>query len=163
MAKNRAEVAGDSITSLLQARNRVLRSVDFVFQAGDRSVADPARHNHVKVTKVGRHIQSKSMRCNAARNMNSDGSNLLLRNRPSRHRPNASTLRNTLSDHAITRAGADEHLFQLANIIHSSKTRLEAAQIDNRVTNQLAGPVISDVSAAIDLVDFDSAASEKFV
>ena len=162
MAKDRAEVTRDSISSLLKRRNRVHRSIDFVLQAGDGSVANSTRHNQVEVTKVGRHIQSKSMRSNTARDMNSDSSNLLLRDRPSRQRPDASALRNSLGDNAIACTSANEHLFQLANIVHRAKTRREAAQIDDRIADKLSRAVIGHVSAAVDLVDFDSATSEEF-
>ena len=62
MAKNRAEVAGDGISSLLKSGDVMNRRIDFVLQAGDGTVGDPARHDQVEVAQVGGHVQRKSVR-----------------------------------------------------------------------------------------------------
>ena len=163
MAKDRAEVASDGISHLLKSRHGMNRGIDFVLHAGYRAIRNSAWHDQVEVAQVGGHVQRKSMRGNATRDMHADCGDLLLRDGPSGQRPDSGAFRNSLGDNAIAGTGANEDFLQLANIVDSAETRSKAAQIDDRITDQLTRAMIGDVPAAVDLVDFHSSASEQFV
>ena len=77
-------------------------------------------------------------------------------------------LADALRHHAEVAAGADEDLFEQADVVDRAEVRAffageVAAQIDDRIADELAGAVVGDVAAAIDLVELDAALREEFI
>ena len=65
-------------------------------------------------------------------------------------------------------AGADQRLFEQANEVDRAEMRAFfagqiAAQIDDGIADELAGAVVGDIAAAIDLVQLHAALCEQFV
>ena len=70
--------------------------------------------------------------------------------------------------HAEVLAGEDERFFHEADEVDRAEVRAflageVAAQVEDGVADELAGAVIGDVAAAVDLVDFDLFLGEEFV
>ena len=83
-------------------------------------------------------------------------------------RPYTGLAGDALGQHAVLGAGADEGFFQPADIFDGAKVGTFfagkfSAQIEDRIADDLSGPVIGDVAAAIDFVDLDAAAGKVFV
>ena len=58
---------------------------------------------------------------------------------------------------------SDQYFFEFANIIDSTKTRIEAAQIEDGIPDKLSGAVVGDIAATVDLVYLHAARSQKFI
>ncbi len=113
-------------------------------------------------------LSAKPCEVTALRDVDADGGDLFLADAAARHRPDAGEFADALRHHAEVAAGADQHLFQQANIIDRAEvwaffSGKIAAQIDDGIADQLTGTVVGYVAAAIDLVQLDSALREQFV
>ena len=100
--------------------------------------------------------------------MHADGGDLFLRDAAPRQRPDAGAFADALRHHAEVAAGADQHLFEQADEVDRAEMRAflageVAAQIDDGIADELAGAVIGDVAAAVDLVELDAALRQEFV
>ena len=58
-------------------------------------------------------------------------------------------------------AGADQNFFQAAHKLYGADFGLEAAQIEDRIGDELAGTMEGDVAAAIDFVQLDTALRQE--
>ena len=81
---------------------------------------------------------------------------------PPAMRPDAGALADALRHDAEVAAGTDEDLFEHADEVDGAEVRAffagqVAAQIDDGVADELAGAVIGDVAATVDLVELDAA------
>ena len=59
--------------------------------------------------------------------------------------------------------GADAHqdLFEAADVVYNAEPRLERAQIEDGIRDELAGTVKGDITAAIDLANLNAAGGEQ--
>src|SRR5260370_25095382 len=126
-------------------------------EGGDVAIGDPARDDPVKVAKVRSDVERKAVGGDALRDMDADGGEFFFRDAASGERPDTGELADALRHHAKVAAGADQHLFQQADEVHGAEMRTflpgqDAAQVDDWVSHKLAGAVIRNVAAAIDLM-----------
>src|ERR1700678_3914694 len=161
------EVSGCRIDRTLHTHFHSL--VHFHLQAGHATVPNAAWHDPVIVAQIGSDVQGEAMRRNALRYMHANRRKLLLANLwPSTigvltaaKRPDSRALRNALGHHAKVRAGADQRLFKKPDEVHrpeiwTSLTGKIASQIEDRIADQLARPVIRHVAASIHSVQLDA-------
>ena len=123
---------------------------------------------HSKSRKSGRDVQREAMRGDALRDVDADGGNLLFGNASSGECPYAGALADALSHDTEVAAGSDEGFFEQANEVHRTEVRAFlsreiAAQVDDGIADELAGAVIGDVAAAVNLVEFDALSHKEFV
>ena len=142
--------------------------IGFELQTGNFAIRNAAWNDPLEVAKVGGHIEREAVRGDALRDVDADGSDLLLLNTASGERPDACAFAYALGHHAEVAAGADEDLFEHSDEVDGAKVRAffareVPAQIDDGIADELAGAVISNVSAAVDLVKFDAALLQEFV
>ena len=97
----------------------------------------------------------------AARDVYADGGDLRLRLVRQCVGPDAGQSLDALGRDAIVATDADEHFFQAAHKLHRADVRIEAAQVEDGVGDELAGAVKGHVAAAIDLMQLDSLLGEK--
>ena len=79
--------------------------------------------------------------------------------------PDAGAARDALGQHAEVGAGADEGFFHHADEVDRAQESVAraalagpfAAQVEDGIADELAGTVIGDVAAAVDLVELDAA------
>src|ERR1700679_1058768 len=100
--------------------------------------------------------------------MHPDRRDLLLANASASEGPNARKFADPLRWNAEVLARQDERLFHQPDEVHRPKmwstvTRQVAAQVEDGITRQLAGPVIRNVSATVDLMDLDAALSQRLI
>src|ERR1700689_5491073 len=93
--------------------------------------------------------------------MYSKGGNLLLRHRSSGQGPDSGAAGCALGKHAVIRAGTNEHLFQLAQVLDNAQRWEKATQIENGITHQLPRPVIGDVPATVGFKQLDAATGQQ--
>jgi len=108
------------------------------------------------------------MGCYSLRDVNADGGKLLLGNLASWERPDASAFGDPLAWDTEVFAGKNENFFDQPNKIDRTKVWAAfagkvAAEIEDGVSDELARPVIGNVTATVDLVDLNAAACEQFV
>src|ERR1039458_10902297 len=85
--------------------------------------------------------------------------------------PDAGAAWDALGQHAEVGAGADEGFFHHADEVDGPQKSVAraalagpfAAQVEDGVADQLAGTVIGDIAAAVDLVELDAARSEELI
>ncbi len=108
------------------------------------------------------------MRSHGLGHMHTDGGNLLLANPPAGERPDPRKFGDALGGNAEVIAGKNQGFFHQPDKIDRSEMRTAlarqvAAEVEDGVSDELAGPVIGDISAAVDLVDLGAAAGQQFV
>ncbi|GAC1355302.1 MAG: hypothetical protein NVSMB3_00300 [Acidobacteriaceae bacterium] len=101
----------------------------------------------------------------ALRDVNTEGCDLLLRDGSAGQGPDAGTAADALGEHTEVAAGANENFFEEPDEIHWAEVwaafaRQVSAQIKDGVANELTGAVISNVAAAVGLVDLNIMAAE---
>ena len=72
-------------------------------------------------------------------------------------RPDAGKTRLALAEDAELAAGADENLFDAADVIHCADAGREAAQVEDGVADELSGAVVRDITASVGFEDFNAA------
>ena len=155
---------------------------NFPFQAGDRPVGDAAWVDEGEVAEIGGDVEGETVGGDAARDVNADGADFAAsgRGRFEHSRPGmrpkavAARPHQTPVSPAMRPAGtpiyaaeADQCFFHAADEIYRAEAAagwvVQAAQIEDGVADQLAGPVVGDVAAAIDLVDCDAAPGQQLI
>ena len=137
-------------------------------QRGDRAVGDAAGDDPVEVAEVGGDVEREAVRGDGLRDMDADGGDLLFANAAAGQGPDAGEFADALRGHAEVFAGEDEGLFHQADEVDGAEVRAAfagqvAAEIEDGVADELAGAVVGDVAAAVDLVDLDAAAGKELV
>src|ERR1700756_3452281 len=94
------------------------------------------------------------MRGDSPRNVHTNSGYFPFLHRTTSKSPNAGPTSDTLCMNTIVTACADQNLFKFADVFHGAKARIEAAQIENGIANQLARSVIGHITTTIDLVYF---------
>ena len=164
-----AEVAGGGVAGGFHGgRRRDCGGVGLEFEAGDLAVGDAAGDDPLEVAQVGGDVEREAVRGDALRDVDADGGDLLLRDAAAGDGPDAGELADALREHAEVAAGADEDLFEQADEVDRAEVRAllageVAAQIEDGVADELAGAVVGDVAAAVDLVELDAALAEELV
>jgi len=81
--------------------------------------------------------------------------------------PDASETGDAARAHAIDSAQADEGFFHHADEVYRTEAApvrlMEAAEVEDRIADELAGTVIGDVSATIDFVKRDTVFGEQLI
>jgi hypothetical protein len=100
--------------------------------------------------------------------VDADGSDLLFGDGAAGVGPDTSEFTDALGGDAKVLAGEDEGFFHEADEVDGAEMRAffareVAAEVEDGVTDELAGTVVGDVAAAVDLVDVDAFAGEKVV
>src|SRR6187402_1602250 len=167
--KDVAKAAGDGVGRVLQRRPEGKLLGDLQLQAGDLAVGDAAGDDPLEVAEIRCDVEREAVRGNRLRDVDTDrGDLLLLYGRPG-HRPNTGALADALREHTEVGAGTDERLFHEANEVDRAEVRaffagkIFTTEIEDGITNQLTGPVIRHVPAAIDLVDLRTLRRKKLV
>src|SRR5271157_1300466 len=101
------------------------------------------------------------MRGHRARDVHADGGDLGLRLVAQRVGPHSGQSLDALCSDAEVTAGADQDLFEASNVVHSADLGIEAAKVDDRISDQLAGTVERHVTAAVDLEQLNPPMGEK--
>ncbi len=150
-----------------------LEGLYFTLKAGDGPVGDAAGIDEGEVTEVGVDVEGESMRGDAARDVDADGgdfaagSTALVQRVKARSAPDAGEFWDAASRDAEADAEADEGFFHGANEIdwtHAVAAGIaEAAEVEDGIADQLAGTVVGNVAATVDLVDGNAAAGQQFV
>src|SRR5436853_3822322 len=114
---------------------------------GHAFVSDAAWHDHPKVLQVGVDVEREAVTGNPARDSDADGGDLFVTD------PHAGQPGDALAFDTVFANRANQDFFDVAHVtVHVAAIRLE---IDHRIADQLARPVISHVAAASGLVNFD--------
>ncbi len=116
-----------------------------------------------EVIEIGGYVEGKAVGGDAARHVDAQGGNFLFRDGTSGHGPDAGAAGRALGQHAIVRTGANEHFFQLAQVLDDAQRRGEAAQMEDGITHQLPWSVIGDVASAVGLKQRDAAPRQQLV
>jgi hypothetical protein len=107
----------------------------------------PARNNHLKEFQIGVHIERESMASYPSRNSHSNRRDLFIAH------PNASKPLDAPALNPVIRNRANQYFFEVAHVaMNITAIRFE---IDDWITNELPGAVVSDIAAASGFVDFD--------
>ena len=153
-----AEVCGDAVSGLREGGRRSLRG--FEFERGDRAVRDAAGDDEREVAEVGADVEREAVRGDELRDVNADGGDFLFGDVAAGERPDAGALADALRGDSEIFAGEDQRFFDEADEVDWAEVRAffpgkVSAEIEDGITDELAGAVIGDVSATFGLVDFD--------
>src|SRR5260370_41410390 len=100
------------------------------------------RDNAVEIVEVGREVERESMAHDRAVQLDPDGGHLLAA-RPHAGQPGLTRLG---VDADLTQV-VDQRLLELLQVLRNRK--LESSQVEDRVANQLAGPMICRLASAV--------------
>jgi hypothetical protein len=161
-----AEVAGGGVERRLHGG--LAAGVGLELEAGDLTVVDAAGDDPFEVAEVGGDVERESVGGDALGDVDADGRDLLLADTASGDGPDAGELADALGHDAEVAAGADQSLFEETDVVDGAKVWAFfagkiAAEIEDGVADELAGAVIGDVAAAIDLVHLHSTLGEEIV
>ena len=165
-AKDAAEVSGGDVGG--SGKGRLGKGIGFEFERGDAAVGYAAGNDPGEVTEVGGDVEREAVGGDALCNMDADGGDLLFLHGAAGVGPDAGAFADALGGHAEVLAGEDEGLLQEADEVDGTEMRAAfageiAAEVEDGITDELAGAVIGDVTAAVDLVDLDAFAGEQIV
>jgi len=158
-----AKVSGSAVYSLGKGWRGGLRRLEF--ERRDGAVRDAAGDNELEIAKVRRDVQREAMRSDELRDVNADGSDLLFEDGAAGIGPDAGALADALRGHGKIFACKDERFFNEANEIDRTEVWAAlagkiSAEIEDGITDELAGAVVRDVTTALGLVNFDALARE---
>ena len=141
----------------------------------------PQGIDEAEVAQIGGDVEGESVGGDAAGDVDADGADLafaarvvfvhgsaaVVRRAAGRRAPDAGETADAAGTDAEDAAETDEGLFHEADEVDRAEAAAvgvaEAAQIEDGVADELAGAVIGDVAAAVDLVEGDAAAGQQFV
>jgi len=156
-------------------------ALNFKSETGDWAVGDTAGVDEGKIAQVGGDVERKAMRSDSARDVDAYRANLALAlwvvlfhcratpvQRAAVHgTPNASEAADSTGGYAELPAKTNEGLFHQAHKINGAESAaagvFQAAQVKDGVADQLTGTMISDVAAAVDLVEGYAAAGQQLI
>ena len=161
-----AEVGGDAVRGLLERGGRGLWGLEF--ERGDGAVGDAAGDDPVEVAEVGGDVEGEAVRGDRLGNVDADGCDFFLADAAAGEGPDSGEFTDALSGDAEVFAGVDEDFFHEADEVDGAEVGAAlagevAAEVEDGVADELAGAMISDVAAAVDLVDLDAASGEEIV
>jgi hypothetical protein len=170
-----AELACDVVGDLLKGGDGDAFE-DFEVEAGYGLICDAAGINELEVAQVCGDVEGEAVGGDSAGDMDADGADFSFVGRAwlcrawlvvVKSAPDPGESSDTAGADAINSAEADQGFFHHANEIDGTEATaaciLETAEIEDGVADELSGAVISDVAAAVDFVQGDTAAGEEFV
>src|SRR5579883_1567476 len=160
-----SEVSGDGVDGVLHGGRRCAAG-GFELEAGDGAIGDAAGDDEVEVAQVGGDVEREAVRGDAARDVHADGGDFLLGDGAAGDGPDAGASGDALRGDGEVSQGADEGFFEEADVVDGADAAVvqgETAQVEDGVADELAGSVVGDVAAAVDLMDFDAAIGKEFV
>jgi hypothetical protein len=129
------------------------RMAELMRERGHAAIRDPARDDQIEVLEICRHIERKTVAGYPARNADTDGGQLLATD------PHSGEALHAARVDPVLASRTNQHLFEIANVSMNILTiRFE---INDRIANNLSGPVIRDVAAAAGLMHFDAARAQQ--
>ena len=165
-----AEVAGDAVAGQLHGglRGGVFEGGVFEFERGVGAVGDAAGDDPVEVAEVCGDVEGEAVRGDAAGDVDADGREFFLGDAAARDGPDAGATFDALRGDAEVVGGADEDVFKEADVVDRAEMGAAlagevAAEVEDGIADELAGAVVGDVAAAVDLVDFDAFGRQEFV
>lgn len=164
MVEDAAEVAGDGVDGVLHGWSGMDGApIGFEIEAGNGAIGDAAGNDEVEVTKIGGDVEGESVGGDAAGDVNADRRDFLLLDGSAGEGPDAGASGDALSRDAEVGTGQDQGFFEATDVVDGSKARGEAAEVEDRVADELTRAMVSDVASAIDFVDFHAATDEELV
>lgn len=144
------------------------RGIGFEFEGGDTTIGDAAGDDPAKIAQIGGDVECEAVRSDAGSDVNADGGNLFLCRGTAGVGPDAGSLADALGGDAEVFAGENECLFDEANEVDGAEVWAAfagkiAAEVEDRVTDELTGAVVGDVATTVDFVNLDASASEELV
>src|SRR5271169_6585414 len=94
--------------------------------------------------------------------MHADGGDLGLRLVAQGVGPDSGESLDALCADAKVTTGAYQNFFEVADVVHRADLGIEAAKVDDGISDQLAGTMERHVTAAIDFEQLNAALGEKF-
>jgi hypothetical protein len=186
LVEDQAELAGGAVGDGLEA-GQCARVSNFAGEACDGPIGNAAGIDELEVAEIRGDVESESVRGDAACDVNADGSDLPLpcrrvfgrsrttliqkavvrRTAPPQVAPDAGEAADTTRCDAEFAAEPDERFFDEANEVDGAEAGAawvaQAAQIEDRVTDELAWAVVGYIAATVDFVERDSASRENFI
>ena len=189
LVENQAELTRGSVSQGFKAGQLGgFAARDFIFQAGHRTVGDAAGIDEGEVAQVGGHVEGESVGGDAAGDVDAYCTDLppsrsgawrfggdwcrtlrliCRRLRRGKAAPDAGKAADASGLQAEFGAQADEGFFHEAHEVHRAEPTAvgvaQAAQVKDGVADKLAGSMIGDVAATVDLVQGDAAAGQELV
>ena len=149
-----------------------------VFQACNRAVGNAARIDQAEVAEIGGDVEGKSVRSDTAGYVNADGTDLsfpfclVLAHRgaipvPSTNRraPDAGEAADASREYTVDTTETNEGLFHHAHEVYGPETVAvgiaQTAEVEDGVSDELAGTVIGNVASSVDFVESDTTRREQ--
>src|SRR5579884_3852915 len=124
-----------------------------LLQHGRDGLCETARHDVLEIPQVGGMVQSEAVRGDPAADVDANGGDF------SAVDPDSGSAFEAVRMNVELCEGVDERLFDGANI--RDYVALPFAEIEDGVTDDLAGAMIGDVAAAIGVMELDAGALEN--
>ena len=118
---------------------------------GHRPVGDPTRVHPGEVGHIGGQVEREAVHRNAARNADTNRRHLACAG------PDSCETRLAPGLHAEVEECRDQHLFQITDERHDPHRVIQG---DQRITDELAGTVIGDVSTPVHVMQFSAELGE---
>lgn len=139
------------------------------------AVGDAAWIDQLEVAQVSCDVESEAVGCDAAGDVDPDGTDLASRRGQTLGRggrrvegaaPDSSEARDAARAHAINAAESDERFFHFSNEIDGAESAsifevAEGAQVEDGIADELARAMVRNIAAAIDRMDGDAALCEQ--
>ena len=164
--KDATEVGGGAVGGLCERGCWGLRG--FEFERGNGAVGDAAGDDPVEVAKIWGYVEREPVRGYGLGDVNTDGGKLPFGDGTAGVGPDTGAFGDALGGDAEVFTGEDEGFFHEADEVDRAEVGAMfagevAAEVEDGVADELAGAVVGDVSAAVNLVDFDAFGGEGFV
>jgi hypothetical protein len=128
-------------------------AVEELFEGGGLSVGDAAGNDEVEVAEVCGDIEGETVGGDPAADVDADGGEFFFWDIARRLHPDTGLARDSKSGDAKIGGGADHGFFERANV--PVNITADEIEIENGITDDLAGAVIGDVAAAVGFAKFD--------
>lgn len=145
-----AEVVRETRTDFVERDG----TLEKFFERGGFAAGNTTGNDEVEVAQVGSNVVSKTVRGNPAAEMHADCGELFFRDIAGRLNPNAGFSGDAIRSDAEIRRGTDHGFLEGANV--PVDIAADAIEIEDRITDELAGAVIGNITAAIGFSKLDS-------
>ena len=170
LREDMSELAGGLVCDAFE-RGKGYAFGDFEVKAGYWLVSDAAGIDELEVTQVGGDVEGEAVGGDSAGDVDADGADFSFASRAGllvvKAAPDAGESGDATGADAVDSAEADEGLFHHSDEVDWTEAAaagvLKAAEIEDRVADQLSGAVVGDVAPAIDFVQGDPAAGQQFI
>ena len=170
LREDMSELAGGLVSDVFE-RGKCYAFGDFEVQACYWPVSDAAGIDELKVTEVGGDVEGEAVGGDSAGDVDTNGADFSFARRAGllvvKAAPDAGESGDATGADAINSAEADQRFFHHADEVDGTESAaagvLQAAEIEDRVADQLSGAVVGDVAATIDFVQGDTAAGQQVI